>query len=81
MTIIKIGNVELTEKEAEEALGKYIVTYRKIYEVRYSVNGGYYGTIVYTYPEKECGLTRRGRYYVMDAATVNHILGFKLLNE
>lgn len=78
--IVKIGNVELTENEAREAVGKYIVTYRKIYEVRYSVNGGYHGTVVYTYAGNG-GLTRRGRYYLMDASTVNNVLGFQLINE
>jgi hypothetical protein len=80
MKIIKIGNVELTEDTAirlyEEH--KYIVTYSKIYALHWSnAQQGVYGTEIY----KSTGLTRKGRFFAMDAASINHILGFKLLNE
>lgn len=87
-TIVKIGNVELTEAEAEEMYfnHKYIVQYRKIYQLGWCENyinpdgtyGGVYGTLIYT---SEKPLTKRGRFFALTAAEVNDLLGFKILIE
>lgn len=80
MKIIKIGNVELIRDEAFDLYekGKYIVTYSRIYQLHYcQASQMVYGSQVYYSP----GMARRGRYYAMDAETVNHMLGFKLLRE
>lgn len=83
--MVKIGSVELTEREAfrlyEEH--KYIVAYRRVFELHYSaVQGRVYGTRVYEVPLTEKGgLTRRGRFFAMGAEEVNHLLGFRLVNE
>lgn len=72
--IIRIGTVELTEQEAQQYYddGKYIVTYSKIYKlVRTARNPEIHGHVVYTAK----GMTRRGRFFAMDAATVNHLVG------
>ena len=72
--IIKIGNVELTEQEAQQYYtdGKYIVAYSHIYKlVRTTRNPEIHGKSIYTAK----GMTRRGRFYVMDATTVNHLVG------
>ena len=47
--IVKIGRVELTEEEAQKIYeeGKYIVAASKIYQIHYSRNAGYYGSVVY----------------------------------
>lgn len=87
-TIVKIGNVELTETEAEEMYfnHKYIVQYRKIYQLGWCSNyinsngtyGGVYGYLIYT---SEKPLTKRGRFFALTAAEVNNLLGFKILIE
>ena len=80
MEIIKIGNVELTKEEAEKLYesGKYIVTFSRIYQLHYSnAQKRVYGTEIY----RQQGMARRGRFYAMDAKTVNHLLGFALVKE
>ena len=80
MEIIKIGSVELTKEEAEKLYesGKYIVTFSRIYQLHYSnAQKRVYGTEIY----RQQGMARRGRFYAMDAKTVNHLLGFKLVLE
>jgi len=80
MEIIKIGSVELTKEEAEKLYesGKYIVTFSRIYQLHYSnAQKRVYGTEIY----RQQGMARRGRFYAMDAKTVNHLLGFALVNE
>ena len=75
---MKIGTVELTEKEAYRMYqeGKYTVTYSKIYQLFYSVTQKrVYGQQIYS----QNGLAKRGRFYSMDGETVNHILGFDLV--
>lgn len=78
--IIKIGNVELTEEEAYRLYTerKYIVTYSRIYQLHFSENlkGNIYGTEIYYCK----GMARRGRYFAMDANTVNNLLGFELVS-
>ena len=78
--IVKIGTVELFEEEAEKIYQeqKYIVTSTKIYQVHYSRNYGYYGSIVYRAPKGE-RMTRRGRFFVFDGKEANRLIGFELL--
>lgn len=80
MKIIKIGRIELTETEAQriyESGRKYLVTSTRIYEVRYSVNAGYYGTQIYY--DGKTRFCKPGRFYKFSASEVNNILGFTLL--
>lgn len=84
MKIIRIGRVELTEDDARRLYeaGKYILTYSKIYAVCYSENAGCYGHEVYrTVTKGKGGMCLRGRWHALSAADVNHLLGYKLLNE
>lgn len=76
--IIKIGSVELTEAEALELYEsrKYIVTYSRIYQLQYSsAQKRVYGTEIY----RQQGMTKRGRFYAMDAESVNDLIGFNLV--
>ncbi len=76
----RIGRVELTPEEAERYYqeGKYIVTYGCIYQLFYSVaQKRVYGTVIY----RQAGMTRKGRFFAMDAETVNHLVGFNLVNK
>ena len=75
MQIIKIGPVELFETEAERFFeeGRYIVTFSKIYKVTRR-NGKYHGKVMHT----EKGMTRRGRFYAMDAETICNVFGLQL---
>lgn len=78
MAIVKIGSVELTEAEAERyySEGRYIVTYGCIYQLHYSTaQRKVYGSVIY----RQKGMTRRGRFFAMDAETVNHLVGFSLV--
>ena len=78
--IVKIGRVELTEEEAQKIYeeGKYIVAASKIYQIHYSRNAGYYGSVVYKEPYGK-SFTRRGRFYVMSGEEVNRMLERELL--
>ena len=82
--IVEVGRVELLESEALKMynVNKYIVTYSAIFQLFYSVNAGVYGQKIYQIATKgKGGFTRRGRFYAMDAKTVNHLVGFSLVNE
>lgn len=81
MPIIKIGNVELTETEAQKFHHeqKYIVAFRRIFSVDYSVNGGYHGREIY-YHRGDLPLTKRGRFCTKTATEINKMLGHELLN-
>ena len=89
--VIKIGNIQLTEKEAETAYysGKrYIVAYRRIYALEWCTNyinkdgsrGGLYGREIY-YHEGQLPLMKRGRFMFADDKTANRLIGHKLLKE
>lgn len=78
--IIKIGSVELTEDEAFKLYeeNKYIITYSKIYQLFYSqAQKRVYGQQIY-YSK---GMCRKGRFFVYTGEEINHLLGFKLVNE
>lgn len=82
--MIKAGNVELTEAEAEKIYKekRYIVTFSKIYAIRFRENAGYYAEEIYKNPVRSgVGFVRRGRFHAMVASDINHFLGFSLLQE
>lgn len=82
--MVKIGNVQLTQEEAEKIYTsnrKYLVTYNKIYAIHHSTNAGYYGSVVYQLTKKGEHFTKRGRFFAYPASEVNHLLGFNLLQE
>lgn len=84
MEIIKIGGVEFYEKEIADIYQseKYVVTYSNIYQIFYSVNAGYYGIKIISKPTKGgVGFAKRGRFNVMDAESINRMLGEKVLIE
>lgn len=76
----RIGRVELTPEEAERYYleEKYIVTYGCIYQLFYSTaRKRVYGQVIY----RSKGMTRRGRFFAMDAEAVNRLVGFNLVNS
>lgn len=77
---VKVGSTELTEQEVEKIYEekKYVVNYSGVYAIHYSMaQKQYYSTKVI-----DCkGMAKRGRFYIMTAETVNHIIGKKVLNE
>ena len=59
--------------------GKYIVTWKSVYQPFYSaVNGSYYAQEVYRSNEN---MTRAGRFFHMTGEAVNHLIGFEHLNN
>ena len=57
---------------------KYIVNYSGVYAIHYSTAQKQY----YSRKVIDCkGMAKRGRFYIMTAETVNHIIGKKVLNE
>lgn len=80
MEVIKIGNVELTEKEAWELYENkmYIITYSKIYQLHYSqAQQKVYGQEIY----HQKGLARKGRFHKLTAKEINHLVGYQLVIE
>lgn len=75
MNIIKIGPVELTEREAREYFeqGIYLVTYSKIYKI-VRRNGAFHGKQVH----ESKGMTRRGRFFAMTVQTIRDVFGLDL---
>ncbi len=77
--IVKIGSVELTADEAYRMYRNdmYLVTYGKIYQLYYNVGKQrVFGVAIY----KQYGLCRRGRFHVLSAEDVNHLVGYELIN-
>lgn len=77
--IIKIGNVELTESEAERIYneGKYVCSYVGIFQIHYSnAQKTYYGSKVID----RKGYAGRGRFYIQSAEQVNYVLGKEILS-
>lgn len=78
--IIKIGSTEFTESDLEKIYteNKYVVNYSGVYAIHYSTAQKQY----YSIKVIDCkGMAKRGRFYIMTAETVNHIIGKKVLNE
>lgn len=80
-TIIKIcDGVETTETEAFNwySSGKYIVKYQGVYQLYYSQASRHtYGRLII----HNKGMTRKGRFFIMDAKSINHILNENILRE
>ena len=71
--VVKVAAVELTRGEAERiyAAGLFIVNGRGVWQIDYSTaQKTFYGHLIV----RAAGLTRRGRFHVMDAAGVNRLL-------
>lgn len=85
MDIVRIGPVELTLEDAQKMYEekKYIVTYTKIFSIKYSqAQKRFYGLCMYTYDRKGGpGMTRRGRFYALPACEVNRLVGYNLILE
>lgn len=78
--IIKIGSTEFTESELEKIYTekKYVVNYSGVYAIHYSTAQKQY----YSRKVVDCkGMAKRGRFFIMTAETINHIIGKKVLNE
>lgn len=78
--VIKIGNVELCEREVQKLYeeNKYIVTYSGVYQIFYSnAQRQFYGQKVI----EQKGIAGKGRFYTMKADAINHVLGEKILIE
>lgn len=78
--IIKVGSTEFTESDLEKIYteNKYVVNYSGVYAIHYSMAQNQY----YSRRVIDCkGIAKRGRFYVMTAETINHIIGKKVLNE
>ena len=77
---VKLGRVIVHKAEAQWLYEhkNYILTSTSVYNVRYSVNAGYYAERIY---HKKGGcFARPGRFYTGDAKFINDVLGFELLN-
>ena len=76
---VRLGSISVHKAEAQWLYEHkhYILTRTSVYDVRYSVNAGFYATRIYY--KKGGNFTRPGRFYTGDAKFVNSILGFELL--
>lgn len=76
---VKLGRVTVHKAEAQWLYEHkhYILTKTSVFDVRYSVNAGYYATRIYY--NKDGRYARPGRFYTGDAKFINNILGFELL--
>lgn len=77
--------IELTEQELEKAMEEkgyngflYVVSYRAVYEVTYSINGGWQWRRIHTF---EKSVTKRERFFFKSAFEVNQLLKNKMLND
>lgn len=78
--VIKVGSVEFTESDLEKIYEekKYVVTYSGVYAIHYSIAQKRHYGIKILYCK---GMAMRGRFYIMTAEEINHIIGIKVLNE
>lgn len=75
---MKIGKTEITRGEAERLheSGLFLVDGRGVWQINFSAaQRCYYGQLLI----RESGLTRRGKYKIMDAAGVNNLLDTVIL--
>lgn len=75
---VKVATVELTRGEAERihAAGLFVVNGRGVWQIDYSTaQNTFCGRLIV----HAAGLTKRGRFYVMDAAAVNKLLGAEIV--
>lgn len=78
MEIIKAGTTELTKENAMEIYKnkKFVCNYSGIYQPFTSADGSqiYFRKII------DCkGYAARGRFFIQDADTINHVLGENIL--
>ena len=76
-----IRDNDKTSHEIEKAYhnGKYIVTYKNVYQPFYDSNGGYYAHRVFR--SENGSLTLKGRFFHFTGDQVNSLIGIKLLNN
>lgn len=94
--ITKIAGIEFTqedikelEKKYFEENKKYIVKYKTIYELAYheprfdKLNEGYFGAreVYKNYDKKSVGYTKKGRFFIMNAKSVNELIGREFFVE
>lgn len=78
--IIKAGTTELTEADVKSIheQNKFVVNYSGVFQPHYSEAQKQF------YFSKICsvkGISKRGRFYVLDGAYINKLLGYTLINE
>lgn len=78
MRITRDTSTKSLDIEGAQKAGKYIVTWKSVYQPFYSANAGYYAQEVY---RSEGNMTRAGRYFHLTGDAVNHLLGFNLLKN
>lgn len=65
--IIKLGNVEFYKDDIEDFYfnqdKKFITTFRKIYQVHYSNNMGFYASLIYTQEKNKLPLMKKRSFY------------------
>lgn len=78
--IIKIAGAELTRGEVERIYNNnlFIVNGRGVWQVLYSnAQAVFYGQNII----RQNGLTKRGRFHVMDAKSINNLIGAAVVWE
>lgn len=78
--IINAGTSQLTQAEVQGIYeqDKFVVNYGGVYQPHYSQAQKQF------YFSKICttkGLAKRGRFYILDGAFINKLLGYTLINE
>ena len=65
--IIKLGTVDFFENEIMDLYfnqdKKFITTFRKIYQVHYSNNMGFYASLIYTQEKNKLPLMKKRSFY------------------
>lgn len=77
--IYKIGNIELYGCDCQKLIEEkriFLITYKTIYQLCYSVNAGYYG--IKLYYQNDAPFTKRGRFFAYTADDANRLLGHDL---
>lgn len=84
-TIIKLNGAERYKYEWMADIGKYLVSYGKVAEIRWSEAQNAPYLLEVTNRKREgldsMGFVKRGRFSIKTAEQVNSMLGRKLLNE
>ena len=78
----KLQGIGFTENDLKRLYvnNKYIIKYRKVYQINYSKNAGYYLQLIYKQPKNEyLPLTKRGRHLALKANELNDLVGFELV--
>ena len=83
--IFRVAGVMYSFKELKKEFfdnnNQYIIKYKSIYQVFYSVNAGFYtNEIYYNYNALDVGYTLKGRHIWADHDFVNKLVGFELVH-